>query len=437
MPAEREPPDAAPPGGSEVLSDSLSLLPGDEARPLASCVATLSAEDWSLMPVIDWLFGPGCRIADLGDLLAGLGRALTEAGAPVLRLRLGLWAIHPQQAAYSYNWYRGAARSEALNIGHGIFQSPDFIGSPAEVMRDTGRAVRYRLDKLDPKRDHSVLFSVRDIGGTDYLGIPMWTFAGRMDSLFVATDRPEGFTDADVGKFQLLARMLLPVVEALSQHQLSISILTTYLGSRTGKRVLEGRIRRGDGERIDAALWYCDLRNFTAMTETVEEYAMLELMNDYFAHVYESVTVYGGEVLRFIGDAMLIVFPTTDARSPQAACDAALSAACDAVDRLPSLNARLRRRGLPPIQFGIGLHEGSVLYGNVGAADRLDFTVMGPAVNRTARIETLTKRLEVPVLMSEEFAALLPPGAEVEPLGAYEVAGVAEPIAVCKPTSLD
>lgn len=412
---------------------ALSLIPNDQERPLGTCIAALSAEGWSMTPVIDWVFGPGCHIDEIGALLAGLGGALVEAGAPVLRLRLGLWAIHPQQAAYAYNWLRGEGRAKAINVGHGVFQSPDFIGSPAEIMRDRKCGVRYRLDRLDPAVDHSVLFSVRDAGATDYIGLPMPTFTGRTDSLFVATDRADGFTDADVQKFQLLARMLLPVVEALTQHQLSLTILDTYLGKRTGARVLAGEIRRGEGQRIEAALWYCDLRDFTAMTETVEEQAMLGLMNAYFEHVYESVSVYGGEVLRFIGDAMLIVFPSDRARGPAKACEDALAAARDAVDRLPALNARLRRQGLPPIRFGIGLHEGAVLYGNVGAADRLDFTVMGPAVNRTARIETLTKRLQTPILMSESFAAQLPDAQCWEPLGAFEVAGVAEPIAVCRP----
>ncbi|MEQ8601844.1 MAG: adenylate/guanylate cyclase domain-containing protein [Marivibrio sp.] len=414
--------------------EALSLLPEDAERPSGACIAALSAEGWSMTPVIDWLFGPGCRTADIGGLLAGLGRALIQAGAPVMRLRLGLWAIHPQQAAYSYLWMRGQARAEALNVGHGLYQSPDFIGSPAQKMRDAGRGVRYRLDRLDPARDHSVLFSVRDAGATDYIGLPMETFAGRKDFFFIATDRPEGFTDADIAKFQLLARLLLPVVESLAQHQLSLTVLDTYLGKRTGARVLAGEIRRGEGQRIEAALWYCDLRDFTAMTETVEEQAMLGLMNAYFEHVHESVSVYGGEVLRFIGDAMLIVFATDDGRAAAAACADALAAARDAIDRLPALNARLKRQKLPAIRFGIGLHEGSVVYGNVGAADRLDFTVMGPAVNRTARIETLTKRLETPILMSEGFAAQLPASARWERLGAFEVPGVAEPIAVCRPT---
>jgi len=412
---------------------ALTLLPEDGERPLGACIAALSAEGWSMTPVIDWLFGPGCRIADIGALLAGLGRALVDAGAPVLRLRLGLWAIHPQQAAYSYLWMRGQPKAETVNVGHGLYQSPDFIGSPAEKMRDTGRGVRYRLDRLDPARDHSVLFSVRDAGATDYIGMPMKTFTGRDDFLFVATDRAGGYSEADVAKFQLLARMLLPVVESLAQHQLSLTILDTYLGKRTGARVLAGEIRRGEGQRIEAALWYCDLRDFTAMTETVAEQAMLGLMNAYFEHVHESVSVYGGEVLRFIGDAMLIVFPTDDGRGAAKACADALAAACDAVDRLPALNARLRRRGLPEIRFGIGLHEGAVVYGNVGAADRLDFTVMGPAVNRTARIETLTKRLGTPILMSQAFADQLPDDVRWEPLGAFEAAGIAEPIAVCRP----
>ena len=418
-------------------SQSLTLLPSEDDTPLGTCIVALSSEGWPMTPVIDWLFGEGCRIKTVPDLLLGLGRALVAAGAPVMRLRFGLWALHPQQAATAYNWMRGESRVETLNVGHGLFKSPDFIGSPTEVMRETGAPVRYRLDRLDPARDHSVLFSVREIGCTDYLGLPMPTFTGRMDSLFVATDRPEGFTDADIAKFRLLARLLMPVVEALLQHELSVNVLNTYLGERTGQRVLAGRIRRGDGERIDAALWYSDLRDFTRMSEIVEEHAMLFLMNEYFGHIYESVTVYGGEVLRFIGDAMLIVFPSDGRGGREAACEAALSAALDAHDRLPSLNARLKRQGLPEIRYGVGLHEGSVLYGNVGADNRLDFTVMGPAVNRTSRIETLTKRLDTPIVMSKHFADLIPARVPRESLGAHEAAGIAERIEVYRPVMSD
>ncbi|MBP5855397.1 adenylate/guanylate cyclase domain-containing protein [Marivibrio halodurans] len=414
-------------------SPSLTLLPTDDTGPLGHCIAALSGTGWSMTPVVDWLFGPGSRVTTLPDLLRGLGEVLIAAGAPVLRLRLGIWAIHPQQEANAYTWMRGQAEATTLNVGYGIFQTPDYLGSPTEMMHRSGSIVRYRLDRLDPVHDHDVLFNLREMGGTDYIGIPMPTFTGRQDSFFVVTDRTEGFTDTDIAKFRMLARMLLPVVESLAQHQLSVNVLNTYLGERTGQRVLAGKIRRGDGERIKAALWYSDLRDFTAMSETVEETAMLDLMNAYFAHVFESVTVYGGEVLRFIGDAMLIVFPTGDGQDPGKACDNALNAASDAIYRLPALNARLRRQGLPAIAFGIGLHEGSVLYGNVGADARLDFTVMGPAVNRTSRIETLTKRLGTPVLMSKDFADLVSDRFPRTDFGAHPVAGIADPIQVFKP----
>jgi adenylate cyclase len=420
-----------------MQSQSLSLLPADDAQPINACMVALSADGWSMMPVVDWLFGPGCQAKTLPALVQGLADCLAQAGAPIMRLRLGLWAIHPQQAAYAYNWTRANPKVEILNVGHGIFESPDFIGSPAEVIRKTGKPVRYKLDQLDPAVDHSVLFSVRDAGGTDYLGLPMLTFTDRVDSLFLVTDRDGGFSASDIAKFRLLARMLLPVVEALGQHQLSVNVLNTYLGERAGRRVLSGKIRRGDGEPIDAALWYCDLRDFTAMSEKVEERAMLGLMNRYFEHIHESVTAYGGEVLRFIGDAMLIAFPCDKGQSRAAACDSALSAALDAIDRLPSLNVRLKRAGLPEIRFGIGLHVGHVLYGNVGAENRLDFTVMGPAVNRTSRIESLTKKVGVPVLASQEFADLLADHETgFEAVGAFAVNGIAEELMVCKPCAL-
>ncbi len=423
--------------GAEVVDESLTLLPAEDNRPLGSCLAALNNTGWSLTPAIDWLFGPGCRTDSFAALLDGVAEALLSAGAPVQRLRFGIWAIHPQRAARSYTWRADTRRTEHTMIGHDIFSTPDFIGSPAQVVREAGRPIRYRLDRLDPAKHHSVLFSVREAGATDYLGLPMQSFSGRQDSLFVATDQPDGFSASDVAKFRLLARLLMPVIEALNEHQLAVGILETYLGPRAGRRVLRGQIRRGDGEHIEAALWYSDLRSFTAMTETVEEGAMLDLMNRYFEHIYNSVSAYGGEVLRFIGDAMLVVFPTEDGRSVARACDDALAAARDAMDRLPSLNAMQRRRGLPPIRFGIGLHEGTVVYGNVGAPDRLDFTVMGPAVNRTSRIESLTKTLDTPVLMSAAFAARLPADTPYEALGVHAVPGVPNGLSVARPLDLD
>ena len=182
-------------------------------------------------------------------------------------------------------------------------------------------------------------------------------------------------------------------------------------------------IKRGDADVIHAALWFSDLRNFTHLSETLEPDQVLAMLNEYFEFVAAAVTAQGGEILRFIGDAMLIVFPIDENMCIRTACNAAIEAAIDAQDSLAPLNHQRRRHGLPQIEFGVGLNVGEVIYGNVGAPDRLDFTVMGPAVNRTARLESLTKDLGHNILFSREFADLVEQ--PVRDLGEHEMKGIA------------
>lgn len=383
-------------------------------------------EGWPLAPVVDWLFREGCKTNDSRALLEGLAKILNEVGAPIWRLRLAFWTIHPLLAAYAHQWTSDGAIQD-FKVGHNIFQSEAWIGSPAEYVKVHKQPLRRRLDdNLDPETDHSVLFTIRDSGGTDYFAVPMISFNGQVDSFFVTTNNPGGFTDGDLAKFETLTRYLLPVIESISQHRLSIALLDTYVGERTGRRVLEGRIKRGDGEVIDAALWFSDLREFTRLSETLEADQLLEMLNSYFEFVYNAVQLYEGEVLRFIGDAMLIVFPTDKSGGQKRACEYALAAAEDAFSGLATLNHRRRRHGDPEIRFGVGLHVGKVIYGNVGAPSRLDFTVMGPAVNRTARLESLTKETGTPLLMSGEFADRI--DRPTRNLGAFAVKGIEQPL---------
>ncbi len=204
--------------------------------------------------------------------------------------------------------------------------------------------------------------------------------------------------------------------------------MNTYVGKRTGEKVLSGMIQRGDADIIKAALWFSDLRDFTHITETLPAKQVLEMLNEYFEFDAAAVTAHGGEILRFIGDAMLIVFPIDDDMCQKTACNAAIDSAIDAQSTLASLNHRRRRHGQPEIKFGVGLNVGKVVYGNVGAPDRLDFTVMGPTVNRTARLESLTKELDRNILFSKEFSESI--DAPSEYLGMHSMKGIADQQAV-------
>jgi adenylate cyclase len=198
--------------------------------------------------------------------------------------------------------------------------------------------------------------------------------------------------------------------------------LDVYLGRNTGHRVLDGVIERGSGETINAVIWFCDLWNFTGISENLRTDWTIAVLNDYFEAVGEPVEEQDGEILKFIGDAILAIFPLKNLVAAEVA-GRALKAASAARQRMAELNQRRAGEGKPPLDFGLSLHVGDVIYGNIGAPKRLDFTVIGPAVNMVTRIEGLTKELKQPILVSRDFAALA--GAEnFASQGTFELKGI-------------
>jgi adenylate cyclase len=215
------------------------------------------------------------------------------------------------------------------------------------------------------------------------------------------------------------------VLEIQAMHLTTETLLTTFVGAEAGHEVLAGAIRRGDGRRINAVIWMCDLRNFTGLSEQHDQQAVLNLLNDFFEATVGTVEAYGGEVLKFIGDAILAIFPVQEGHSAHEAAERALDAALDSLGRLEVVNQERVTRSDPEICCGIGIHLGNVMYGNIGAPHRLDFTVIGPAVNLTTRIEALCGQLDRAALASAAIAALCPD--RLEQVGTFWVKGVAEP----------
>ncbi len=389
----------------------------------AALVESLTNESpgWSLLETVVWLFCEGRYITCPAGLMERLGEHLHAQHAPAWRLRIGVRTLHPEVAALGITWLRGHG-AKVNNVPHGFERSDDYVGSPVQHVFETGRPLRRRLIELDPDRDHEVLHQLSADGGTDYLAVPLTFSTGRVSTFAIATDRPQGFSDQDIRQLSALAEFLAPILEVLTTQHLARTLLDTYVGHRTGSKVLQGLIKRGDAETIKAALWFSDLRDFTAITESLPLNQLMATLNAYFELIAAAVTARGGEILRFIGDAMLIVFPVEQEEGIPAACDSALDSAIDAFDNLAALNHRRQRKGELPISFGVGLHFGEVVYGNVGAPDRLDFTVMGAAVNRTARLEGLTKSVGHPLLMSRDFARLIRP--PTRSVGSYEMKGV-------------
>jgi adenylate cyclase len=215
------------------------------------------------------------------------------------------------------------------------------------------------------------------------------------------------------------------VLDIKETSRMAGMLLEVYLGRNAGRRVLEGRVKRGDVDSIAAALWYCDLRGFTEISEALSPPDVVHLLNDYFDTMSSPVHRHGGEVLKFIGDGILAIFPIKDDLDRDRACVTALRAAQESLQALKGLNERRRTESKQPLEVGIALHIGSVMYGNVGAADRLDFTVTGPAVNLVSRIESLCRDLGYPLLTSARFAS--PCGSTLQSIGLHRLRGVAAP----------
>ncbi len=385
--------------------------------------------EWSPQTLIEWLMHKGRCITQADQLTARLSSEMIRLGVPLQRMRISLRTLNPQVVSRTYTWWRDRPQVETYSPPHSIMQSSDYVGSPIEAVQHSHQPFRCRLENRPLAGLHSSLQTLAGNGATDYLALPLkFTYDATASPWILSTDRAGGFSAHDVNSFITLAGYLAPVLEVLSQQMTTRSLLHTYLGPRTAQRVLDGQIKRGDGELIEAAIWYSDMRDSTAITEILNHQQLLHLLNRYFEIISAAVSRHGGEVLRFVGDAMLVVFPTDEHRDLVQACEAALTAAREAHEAVRQANPELQQAGLPAVRYGLGLDVGKVIYGNVGAPDRLDFTVMGSAVNRAARIENLTKVAGCSLLVSEQFASLLKDTFRC--LGDFKVAGVEQPLSV-------
>jgi len=357
---------------------------------------------WEVGPVIRWLMDEGRFSADLDALTVALGTRLLAAGAPVWRLRLSMRTLHPLITAITSVWERDRATVQRIESPHGLEARAGHKGSPLEIIVRTRSPFRKRLGDGLTAVDHSVLHELRARGATDYFGLPLRSADGPFPVLVVATDAPQGFSDRDIAGFTDIAAFLAPIVEVFRLRRVSLGVAEAYLGSRTGRRVLEGRITRGHVEKIDAAILIADIRDWTGLNDRVPAETAVELANACFDRLAEAIDANGGEILKFLGDGLLAIFPAgEEGHGAATVCEKALAAARTALGSLEHAD--------PPggARFGIGLNFGEVLYGNIGSSTRLDFTVMGQAVNLAARIEGLCEPTGRPLLFSQRFASHL------------------------------
>jgi adenylate cyclase len=373
---------------------------------------------------IDWLIDGArdCRLAQ--DIMARLGERLLAAGLPLHRVALFVRTLHPDVMGRRFLWHPGG-EVEITAPSYEFLETDSFQNSPMVLLYATGEAIRRRIEDPACPRDFGILEELAAEGVTDYLVQPLEFSDRRRHAVSWTTRRPGGFADGDLAALEAVRRPLARLVEIYALRRTAATLLGTYVGRGTAERILAGRVRRGDIERIDAVLLLADLRGFTALSDTLPGDRVIELLNGWFDALVPAIENAGGEVLKFMGDGLLAIFPVGAA--PAAACRAALAAAAAAGRALAVRNAA---EGTT-LRHGMALHLGEVQYGNIGSSNRLDFTTIGPAVNLTARLGTLARDLGRDLVISAAFAAHCE--AAVRSLGRFELRGIREPQEVFAP----
>ena len=385
-----------------------------------------------------WAVREGLRGASAYDLFDGYCQRLVTHGVPLWRAHVAMETLHPQWGGYGFTWRRDLNAIHPEQYARSDMAGQDWLGSPMYELICRARAgepdpqMRRRLEEGPEQRDFPVLAQFFSEGATDYFG-QVFTFGEEGDPsqgtgvvYSFASNRRGGFGHDDTALVAATLPALSLAMKAHAGHVIASALLRTYLGEQTGGRVHAGAIERGSVESIKAVLWYADIRGFTPTSDSSPGPVIIDLLNSVFEVLTAALRSRGGEVLKFLGDGMLATLSFAEA-DRAATCRRALDAAAEATRGLAVLNATRAAAGLPAVAVDLALHVGEVLYGNVGAADRLDFTVIGPAVNEVARIEALCEPLGRPVLISAEFAAAVDDADNrLMSLGSYNLRGVRE-----------
>jgi len=370
-----------------------------------------------------WILSEGPHIESHVELFDELCWRLLGDDVPLWRATLYAGTLHPLIRGIGARWLRDLRVVEDFRILHGSGATDEYLRSPIRATIERGTPFRRRLDAEIP--EYPLLEKLRKAGATDYFALALnHTFNG-YPVVTWATDRPRGFSNADIAALEEINPALAAIVETRVVRRISANLLDTYFGPQAGRRILAGQIRQGEGERLRAVIMMTDLRDFTGLSDRLSGDEVIELLDDYFDALATPIQERKGEVLKFMGDGVLAIFPAEDDDDFSASSVHALDAAMEGLDRLDMVNRARRAAGGDELRIGIGLHLGEVIFGNVGAAGRLDFTVIGPAVNLASRIEDLTKRLHRPMLFSSAFARVCP--RPLVSLGFQPVRGLGEP----------
>jgi len=387
--------------------------------------------------LITWLTEKSLAGLSEAKLVEGFCDRLCGAGLPLARAIVLVDTLHPIHEGRAFRWSSETRKVETLEYGRTRegANAEAWRRSPLYYMVETNRTVLRRrlMDPVlaDDMPDFASFAELRSEGMTDYVGL-VTRFAatgvvGEMDAIysFWTSDVADGFSENQVLMLQRLIIPLAAAVKSVSLARIATTLVETYLGRDAGHRVLSGRIERGIAERIEAVLWYSDLRGYTRITDTAPPDQIIPLLNDYAEVVISAINAAGGDVLKLIGDGILAIFQDNDIGD---ASHAAMGAALAVREGVAELNRRRTNARLPVTSVYLGLHVGEVFYGNIGSLDRLDFTVVGPAVNEVSRIAAMCRSVERDVLFSAALVAAARPADQrrLVSVGRYALRGIAK-----------
>lgn len=361
--------------------------------------------------ISDWLIGQGLDDGGYDELLFGFCERLNDGGILVQRSMVAMRTLHPSIDARGFVWHRGGEVTiDEFATDRG--PTDGFLASPIAYLLQNRHELELRRPLIGPDvvTDFPVLEDLIDQGVTDYLMIKVpfkvASLSGYESGMIVswASDAPGGFSETCVTALRRLAPRLALVIQNRLLREVTINVLDAYVGHQAGERILSGEISRGSLQQIDAAILLMDFRGFTALSDRTDGAHMAALLNEYFERIVPPVLDRGGEILKFMGDGVLATFSLKDLQDDMV-CLTALNAAIEALTNVETWNAERAASGAPVMALDVAVHLGRVQFGNVGAGDRLDFTVIGSAVNEASRIEALSDELDQHLLVSEAFAA--------------------------------
>lgn len=380
----------------------------------------------------DWMIKEGRRSGDPVKVVSHFCSSLRVAGVPLWRANIGQRFSNPLLIAWGIVWTPDG--TESYDVTHEVTLTDSYVGSSFEYVMENKKPLHKSLRQLDAEADHISYLEFAEQGGTDYYATLLYYGDGSLHGCTFVTRDHSGFSPEQLNLIEVTLPALSCALEPVTMRKSSKGLLRTYLGEGPSEAVWDGTIKRGERTTIEAVIMFCDLRGFTAMSDNRSEEHVFEALNGYFDVVVQAVEEHGGDVLKFMGDGILSIFPISDGTDRTRQCGNATRACRDAMAGLAALNLDRKQAGQAPLEIGMGINVGQVLYGNIGSPGRLDFTVLGRAVNVASRIEGLTKTSGHRVLATTAVANAVPD--LFSSCGSYEIRGLSDPIELFSPIAL-